>query len=82
MNFVWYVALGGHTPTIHAHHPSRVKAWEPVPSFAAFTQYGLLLNNLTHLVEVGLVVGACGVECPTSLCLVLIGCGANVRRPT
>lgn len=62
MNFVWYVALAGHTPTIHAHHPSRVKAWEPVPSFAAFTQYGLLLNNLTHLVEVGLVVGACGVE--------------------
>ncbi|KAL6784221.1 hypothetical protein ACKKBG_A05315 [Auxenochlorella protothecoides x Auxenochlorella symbiontica] len=29
----------------------RVKAWEPVPMFAAFTQYGLLLNNLTHLVE-------------------------------
>lgn len=29
----------------------RVVAWEPVPFFAAYLKYGLLLNNLTHLVE-------------------------------
>ncbi|GAB4819835.1 hypothetical protein N2152v2_006881 [Parachlorella kessleri] len=29
----------------------RVVAWEPVPHFAAFLEYGLLRNNLTHLVE-------------------------------
>lgn len=30
----------------------RVVAWEPVPFFAAYFKYGLLRNNLTHLVEV------------------------------
>lgn len=30
----------------------RVMAWEPVPYFAAYLKYGLLANNLTHLVDV------------------------------
>jgi hypothetical protein len=35
-----------------------VIAWEPVPQFAAFFQYGLLRNNLTAAVELrGAVVG-------------------------
>ena len=34
----------------------RVVAWEPVPYFAAYFKYGLLINNFTHSVEVGRVL--------------------------
>lgn len=40
------------TPPASCWHTHRVMAWEPVPNFAAFAQYGLLVNGLTHLVEV------------------------------
>lgn len=46
----------------------RVIAWEPVPLFAAFLQYGLLRNNLTDRVQVVHVL-QCG------LAVLVLQCG-------
>lgn len=43
----------GYYSLLAASMGCRVVAWEPVPFFAAFFKYGLLRNNLTHLVQVG-----------------------------
>ena len=42
----------GYYSLLAASMGCRVVAWEPVPFFAAYFKYGLLRNNLTHLVEV------------------------------
>ena len=34
------------------HPVCRVIAWEPVPQFRAFLEYGIALNNLTHLITI------------------------------
>lgn len=41
----------GYYSLLAASMGCRVVAWEPVPFFAAYFKYGLLRNNLTHLVE-------------------------------
>lgn len=42
----------GYYSLLAASMGCRVVAWEPVPFFAAYLKFGLLRNNLTHLVEV------------------------------
>ena len=36
----------------HTKRPCRVIAWEPVPRFRDFLEYGVALNNLSALVTV------------------------------
>ena len=43
-NFGWYSVMA-------AVYGCRVTAWEPVPRFAAFFKYNMLLNNVTHLID-------------------------------
>lgn len=57
-NFGWYSLLA-------ASMGCRVVAWEPVPHFAAFFKFSLLLNNMTRAVQVWLCTCTllCIVDC-------------------
>ncbi len=48
----------GYYSLLAASMGCRSIAWEPVPYFAAYFKYALLLNNFTHAVEVGYAVAA------------------------
>lgn len=52
---------------LHPAFNRRVVAWEPVPLFRAYLAHAVALNNVTHLVQVGVAQNEIAVQ---TLCVI------------